>query len=199
MSAPQLERLRFPVALGLLLIFAILFWPRGAASPAVGNASPTPGVIAGEPGGQVVDATPSAPPPTPIPTATAAATPEPTAAPTEAPPPPAAPDGFSADLLVCGSVSGSNCNDEVSTLASDAGSFTALVLFSSARAGDQLNATLSGPSGTIAGSPYTLPGGGDGYFWAEFQVGGLPAGEYVVTALRNGEQVAATGFVKDGA
>ena len=201
MSAPQLESLRVPVALALLLIFAILFWPRGAASPAVGNASPSPGVVAGEPGGEVVGTPPTVAQttPAPSPTATAVAAPEPTALPTEAPPPPLPPaeDSFSADILVCRSVSGSECNDEISTLSSDAASITALVPFSDARAGDQLNAALSGPSGTIAGSPYTLQGGGDGYFWAEFQVGGLPAGTYVVTALRNGEQVATTGFTKD--
>ena len=197
MSAPVLEGLRTPVALVLLLILGIVIWPRGAASPTAGNASPSPGVIAGEPGGEVVDATPTAAPPTPIPTATAAATPEPTAPPT-AEPPPAAQDGFSADVLACRSVNGSECNDRLGTLPSDAASFTALFLFSDARAGDQLNAVLDGPSGTIAGSPYALPGGGDGYFWAEFQVGGLPSGEYVVTALRNGEEVATTGFLKDG-
>ena len=197
MSARKLERLRTPVALVLLLILGMVAWPRAAASPAAGNPSPPRGVVAGEPGGEVVAATTSPTPHSPIPAATAPGTPAPTTAPTEEPPARAA-DGFSADVLACRSISGTTCNGQLGTLPPTAASFTALVRFSDAGAGDQLNAVLDGPSGTIAGSPYALQGGGDGYFWAEFQVGGLPGGEYVVTALRNGEEVATTGFVKEG-
>ena len=61
-----------------------------------------------------------------------------------------------------------------------------------------MNAILSGPGGTLAGTPYSLRGSGDGYFWAEFLVGGLPAGDYVLIATRNGVEVAVTAFRKLG-
>ena len=59
-----------------------------------------------------------------------------------------------------------------------------------------MNAVLSGPVGTLPGGQYTLGGGGDGYYYSTFVVGDLPAGDYVVTATRNGVEVAATGFRK---
>ena len=43
-----------------------------------------------------------------------------------------------------------------------------------------------------------VQGGGDGYYYSEFQAGGLPAGEYTLTATRNGEPVAVTSFTKAG-
>jgi hypothetical protein len=190
MSPSQLEPYRVPAALLLILVAGILFWPRGGTAPAAGNPSPTPGVVAGEPGGEVVAVTPSPAPATPVPTATPAATPTPAA--TEPPPPPET--GFTAEVLACRSISGSTCNGQLGTLPANAASFTALVLFQDATVGDQLNAVLDGPSGTIGGSAYALQGSGDGHFWAEFRVDGLPGGDYVVTALRNGQPVASTGF-----
>jgi len=193
-SPGQLERLRLPAALVLVLIAAFIFWPRGAVQPAADNPNPSQGTIVGEPGGEVVAVTPM-PVPTPIPTATPAATPTPTAAPTEPPPPP---DTFTAEVLVCRSISGSECNDQVNNLPPNADEFTTLVRFTDAIAGDTLNAVVNGPGGTLAGSPYALQGSGDGYFWAEFQVGSLPSGDYVVTATRNGQEVATTGFRRIG-
>ncbi len=194
MSPGQLERLRLPAALVLVLIAAFIFWPRGTGQPAADNPTPSQGVIVGEPGGEVVAATPT-PVPTPIPTATPAATPTLTAGPTEPPPPP---DTFTAEVLVCRSISGAECNDQVDNLPPNADEFSTLVRFTDAIAGDTLNAVVNGPGGTLAGSPYALQGSGDGYFWAEFQVGSLPSGDYVVTATRNGQEVATTGFRKVG-
>jgi hypothetical protein len=54
--------------------------------------------------------------------------------------------------------------------------------------------TLVGPNGTIAGSPFTLQGSGDGYYYSIFTVAGLPTGEYTLTATRNGTEVAQTSF-----
>jgi hypothetical protein len=152
-------------------------------------------VIAGEPEGAVVSAPTATPTPTLIPTATPAGTAVPTPA---TPPPPPAVDAFSAEVLACRSISGSSCNGQVDTLPPGDGAFTALVRFTGASAGDLLAATVSGPGGTIAGSPYALQGGGAGYFWAEFRVGGLPSGDYVLSATRNGVEVAATGIRKLG-
>jgi hypothetical protein len=199
MSPAQLERLRVPAALLLIVIAAFVFWPRGSSNPAADASDASPSVVIGQPGGEVIaeptDPTQTASP-EPIPTVTPASTPSPTPAPTATPA--AVADGFAANLLACRSISGSTCEGELGTLPASASSFTALVLFSQATAGDQLTAVLDGPSGTIVGSPYSLPGGGDGYFWAQFQVGGLPSGDYVVTALRNGQEVATTGFRKAG-
>ena len=188
MQPPEIERFRLPVGLLLILIAAFVFWPRGAAGPAVAEQTPAPSVIVGEPGGEVVieSATPA---PTLIPTATPAPVPTPTIAP---PPPPA--DTFTAEVLACRAISGSRCNGRIEQLPPDAGSFTALVRFTDAVAGDAMNAIISGPGGTLAGTPYPLQGSGDGYFWAEFVVASLPAGDYVLTATRNGVEVAATGI-----
>lgn len=187
MSPRQLERFRFPAALLLILVAAFVFWPRGSADPAAAEPSPGPSVIVGQPGGEVVVET-ATPAPTLIPTAT----PAPTPAPTAAPPPPA--DTFTAEVVACRTISGSRCNGQVEQLPPNARSFTALVRFTDAIAGDAMNAILSGPGGTLAGTPYPLQGSGDGYFWAEFVVASLPAGDYVLTATRNGVEVAATGL-----
>jgi hypothetical protein len=194
-STVQLEHLRLPAALLLLMLAAFVFWPRGAAGPASGNPTPSPSVIVGEPGGEVVATASPTPAPTPIPTATPAATPSPTPAPTPAPPPA---DTFTAEVLACRSIDGSRCNGQIDQLTPNVGSFTALVRFTDAIAGDAMNATLAGPGGSLAGTPYALRGSGDGYFWAEFVVGDLPAGDYVLTATRNGVEVAATGIRKVG-
>ena len=201
MPRDLLERLRLPAALLLLIVVAgLVFWPRGAAEPAAGEASPTQEVVVGEPGGAVLATASPTPAPTLIPTeAPADPTPTPTEVPTEEPTEqPVAADGFAAQVLACRSISGSACNDQLGSLPPNAGSFTALVLFTDASAGDQLNAILDGPAGTIAGTPYRLGGGGDGYFWSQFQVVGLPAGDYVVTATRNGEPIGTTTFRKAG-
>jgi len=187
MPPPEIERFRLPVALLLILVAAFVFWPRGAADPAVADQTPAPSVIVGEPGGEVVveSATPA---PTLIPTAT----PAPVPTPTVAPPPPA--DAFTAEVLACRTINGSRCNGQIEQLPPNARSFTALVRFTDAIAGDAMNAILAGPGGTLAGTPYPLQGSGDGYFWAEFVVASLPAGDYVLTATRNGVEVAATGI-----
>jgi len=56
---------------------------------------------------------------------------------------------------------------------------------------------LSGPV-TISGGPYTLAGGGSGYYYSTFQARGLPEGEYTLTATRNGTAVATTTFTRGG-
>jgi hypothetical protein len=197
MSRATFEQLRVPAALILVAIAAFVLWPRGGAEQASAAPSASPSVIVGEPGGAVVPSATPTPAPTPIPTATPAATPVPTPAPTEPPPPPPV-DGFTAQVLVCRSISGSTCNDQVNNLPPNVNTFTALVLFTDATAGDTLTASVAGPGGTLTGSPYALQGSGDGYFWAEFRPGQLPSGDYVVTATRNGQEVATTGFRKVG-
>ena len=200
MTRSTFEQWRLPVALVLVIIAAFVLLPRGGDSdPAAAGASPRAGAVVGEPGGQIV-ATPS---PTPQPTATPAPTPtrSPRATPTVTPQPAAEPpsaDGFTAQVLACRSISGSTCNGRLGTLPSGASSFTALVLFSDANAGDTINVVLSGPSGQVVGGPYTLGGSGDGYFYSTFFTGGLPNGEYGLVATRNGEPVATTSFRRGG-
>lgn len=198
MSRSTLEMIRWPIAIGLLLIAAFVLWPRGA-DDASADASPRPSAILGEVGGGLLTASPEASAPaaaTPIPTVSAAATSEPT--PDAAASPLPQEDGFTAEVFACGSISGSECIDQLGTLTAGAGAFTALVRFTDANAGDQMNAVLDGPGGTTAGFPYSLQGGGDGYYYSQFQAGGLPAGEYTLTATRNGEPVAVTTFTKAG-
>lgn len=198
MSRSTLEMIRWPVAIGLLLIAAFVVWPRGTDDPSA-DASPMPSVVLGEVGGGILTPSPEAsrtPQTTPIPTPSRAATPEPTPEATVTPLPQQ--DGFTAEVFACRSISGSTCNGQLGTLPSDAASFTALVRFTDANAGDAMNAILDGPSGTIAGFPYNLQGGGDGYYYSQFQAGALPAGQYTLTATRNGEPVAVTTFSKAG-
>ena len=192
MDAASLTRWRWPAAAVLLLIALVIFFPR-SGDATLTAASPVPSISVGEIGGAVATPSPSIAG-TPIPTLRPAVTP--TAAPT--PSPETASNGFGAEVLACRSISGDSCNDQLGTLPANAGSFTALVRFSDANAGDEMNATLEGPSGTIGGFPYTLQGGGDGYYYSEFQAGGLPAGDYTLTATRNGEVVATTTFDKGG-
>jgi len=198
MSRTAFELLRWPVAIGLLLVAAFVLYPRGD-DDASADATPTPSVILGEVGGEILTPSPEPsvqPQATPIPTASPAATPQPTTEPTATSEPQE--DGFTAEVLACVSISGSECNGQLGTLPADAGAFTALVRFTDANAGDAMNAILDGPSGTIAGFPYNLQGGGAGYYYSQFQAGGLPAGEYTLTATRNGEPVAVTTFTKAG-
>jgi hypothetical protein len=194
MSGLTFEQLRFPVAIVLVLAAAVIFWPRGGdGQPAADIERPSPSVVVGEPGGEVLQT--SAPAVTPVPTPTPAATPTPTPAATPAT---AEQPGFSAEVLACQSISGDACNGQLGTLPPGAGSFTALVRFTDASAGDTFNAVLSGPPGTIPGGPYTLQGGGDGYYYSTFTAGNLPPGDYTLTAVRNGEDVATTTFTRGG-
>lgn len=201
MSRETLEQLRVPVGLLLLAMVAFALWPRGGEAEPSAAPSASPSVIAGEVGGGVF--TPS-PEPTPVPTVatpepTEEPTPEPTQEPTPDPTPaPPPPDGFSAEVLACRSISGSTCNDQLGTLPASGSTFTALVRFTSARAGDTMNVVLDGPSGRIDGFPYALQGGGNGYYYSQFQSSGLPGGTYTLTALRNGDPVATTSFRKAG-
>jgi len=198
MSRSTLELIRWPLAIGLLLIAAFILVPRGG-DDASADASPTPSVILGEVGGGLLTPSPAATPSavaTPIPTLSPVATPQPTPGATATPVPQA--DGFTAEVLACRSISGSECDGQLGTLPAEAGAFTALVRFTDANAGDQMNAVLDGPSGTIAGFPYSLQGGGDGYYYSQFQAGDLPAGDYTLTATRNGEPVAVTTFTRGG-
>jgi hypothetical protein len=202
MSRSTLELIRWPLAIGLLLVAAFILFPRGD-DDASADATPTPSVILGDVGGGLLTPSPEASPPpdaTPIPTLSPAPTPEPTreSTPEASPTPVPQADGFTAEVLACASISGSECNGQLGTLPADAGAFTALVRFTDANAGDEMNAIVDGPSGTINGFPYNLQGGGDGYYYAQFQAGGLPAGEYTLTATRNGEPVAVTTFTKAG-
>ena len=211
MSRETLERVRLPAGILLLAIVAFLIFPRG--DDGASEATPSPSVIAGQPGGEVITPEPAAtdtpaPTDTPTPEPTEEPTEEPTPEPTEEPtpeptpvpppPPPPQNDGFTAEVLACSSISGSTCNGQLGTLPANAGTFTALVRFTDANAGDVMNVVLDGPSGRIDGFPYALQGGGDGYYYSQFQAGGLPSGQYTVTALRNGEPVATTIFRKGG-
>jgi hypothetical protein len=200
MTTSDLARFRWPIAAVLIGIAVILLWPRGgSADPLGADASPSASVVVGELDGDVLSTGP-APQASAASTAGPTVSPDatPTAEPTATATPQTAADGFGAEVLACRSISGDSCNDQLGTLPSNAASFTALVRFSEANAGDEMNATLDGPSGEIGGFPYTLQGGGDGYYYSEFQAGGLSAGDYTLTATRNGEVVATTTFTKGG-
>jgi hypothetical protein len=199
MSEPNFEQLRIPAALILIILAAFVFLPRIGDTSGSAAATPSATIVVGQPGGVVTSSNDSvaatSPSPvatlTPAPTATPSATPQPT-------PEPAGPDGFTAEVLACRSISGSECNGQLGTLPGNASSFTALVRFTDANAGDAISVILDGPSGTIAGGPYTLQGGGDGYYYSIFSIGGLPNGEYTLTATRNGTEVATTRFRRGG-
>lgn len=202
MSRSTIEALRVPVALVLLLVAGFILWPREdtEAEPTAAADAASPSVVVGQPGGAVISTgSPSAAPSAPA-SATPASTPETTATPepTEAPTPEPQQDGFTAEVLACQSISGSQCNGQLGTLPAGDGSFTALVRFTDANAGDVMNAVLSGPSGTFPGGAYTLQGGGDGYYYSVFSIGNLAAGDYTLTATRNGGEVATTTFTKAG-
>ncbi len=185
MSGLTFEQIRIPAALILILAVAFIFLPRAGDDATLANATPTPTIVVGQPGGAVTTTA------SPQPTATATAVPTATPSPT---PTPVVADTFDADVLACRSISGSECDDQLGTLPTRAGSFTALVLFSDAAAGDTIHVVLTGPGGTVSGGPYTLGGGGDGYYYSTFTMSGMPRGDYLVTAYRNGEAVADTTF-----
>ncbi len=197
MSRSTFELLRVPAALVLVVIAALVLWPRGgdADRPASDRESASPTVIVGQPGGAATTPSPDPVAASPLPTLTPAATPTPTpdaSTPTPAP----VPDTFSAEVFACRSLSGSECKGRIDRIPPDLATFSALVRFTDARAGDVINAILSGPGGTTPGGAYTLQGGGNGYYYSTFQARSLPAGEYTVTATRNGEVVATTQLVK---
>jgi hypothetical protein len=192
MDSASLTRYRWPIAAVLVAVAVFVFWPRGPEEIR-SSATPAPSIEVGAIGGEVATPSPSVVT-TPIPTLTPNATPSP--APTATAQPQA--DAFAAEVLACRSISGDACRGQLGTLPANAGAFTALVRFAAATAGDQLNAVLTGPGGTVAGFPYTLQGGGNGYYYSQFQVGNLPPGDYTLTATRNGDEVATTTFRKDG-
>jgi hypothetical protein len=192
MSEPTFEQLRIPAALVLIIVVLFLYLPRGGADDSASAdvaSGPPSSPTAGQPGGAVT-ATPAG---TPIPSATPASTPARTATP-EPTATPVADTGFEAEVLACRSISGSSCNGELETVPADVAILTALVRFSDASAGDAIAVVLDGPAGTVAGGPYTLGGGGDGYYYSTFNLGGLPGGEYQLIATRNGSEVAETTF-----
>ncbi|MGI8998248.1 MAG: hypothetical protein ACR2GO_00840 [Candidatus Limnocylindria bacterium] len=214
MSRSTFEQLRLPAALVLIVIAAFVFWPRGDGEPSSIEATPSPSVVVGQPGGEVIPPSVAPSPPTPIPTLTAPPSTPPSTPPDAAPTPTTAAisttapaptatrtpgeDGFTAEVLVCRSISGSSCNDELKNVPPNVNSITALVRFTDADGGDAINVILRGPGGTFDGGAYSLQGGGDGYYYATFGVQGLEAGEYIVTATRNGDEVATTEFEKRG-
>ena len=188
MSEPTFEQLRIPAALILIITVAFIFLPRsGDEEPAATTEAPAArsSPTAGQPGGAVTATVP----PTPLATLTPppTSTPKPTAT-------PVADSGFAAEVLACRVIAGPSCIGQFGVIPARAGTFTALVRFSAANAGDAMGVTLAGPGGTIGGSPYTLQGGGDGYYYSTFSIAGLPMGEYTLVATRNGTEVAQTSF-----
>ena len=130
----------------------------------------------------------------PLVPATPSATPSPTVVPTHTPTVTAPPDpfagGFAAEVLACRSLKGDRCDDRLDAVRSG-GSFTALMRFENISAGDAVAITLAGPA-TYGGAPYAMQGGGDGYYYSEFSLGGAPGGDYELIATRNGTEVAST-------
>jgi len=186
-SGLSFEQLRIPLALLLIIIVAFIFLPglgKDDGEPLSAAASPTPSIVVGEPGGAVIT--------TPAPTAIPTIAPTPTVTPT---PQPA--DTFSANVVACIALSGSDCVGSFDRMPRRLGAFTALVTFSDARAGDTISVVLTGPV-TINGGPYTLQGGGSGYYYSTFQARGLPEGDYTLTATRNGAAVATSSFRRGG-
>jgi hypothetical protein len=186
------EQLRIPLAVILLVVALFILWPRGGDEVLQANQpSASASVVVGEAGGEVVVvATPTPVPATPSPSAapTSSATPVPT---------PEPPDTFSAEVFACRDLNGSRCRGEFEKFPRRGDRFTALVRFEDARAGDTISVTLTGPGVEINGGPFTLEGGGDGYYYSEITYGDLDDGEYVLTALRNGAEVASISLRED--
>jgi hypothetical protein len=160
-------------------------------------------VVIGKAEGVALPATPGAAPATPAPpsatepggptgtslTATSEATPSPTPSSTPSDVGEASTDdGFSADVVVCSSVSGSTCHGQTSTISSGTATIWLMVAFRDAGDGDRIGMGLSGPGGSRDGGSYAV-NGGDGRAWAQVS-GRLEPGQYTVTATRNGEVVA---------
>lgn len=190
MSNETFERLRLPIAVGVVVLLLAGYLILRRVEGGSGDASPSPTIVVGIPGGGVV-ATPTATPsPTPPPTPTA--TPVVTESPTPTPAP--TPQGdFVADVLACRSISGADCVDRIRRLRDDDDTFVALLLFDNANAGDVMNVILEGgDGGPIEGGAYALPGSGRGWYYSTFVVSGLAPGEYTLTGIRNGQEVAQT-------
>jgi hypothetical protein len=159
-------------------------------------------VVIGQAQGVALPVTPGAVPATPAPPSateptastgtslttssepTPSATPSPTPSDVEA----SKDDGFSADVVVCSSVSGSTCHGQTTTISSGAATLWLMVVFRDAARGDHIGMGLSGPGGSRDGGSYAV-NGGDGRAWAEVS-GHLEPGQYTVTATRNGDAVA---------
>lgn len=177
------EQLRVPIAGLLLLVALFVLWPRGGEEETTRATEPTASssIVVGEAGGEILSTPtpPATPPPSiaPTPTATPEATPEP-------------PDTFQAQVLACRDIDGPRCRGDFRRFPRRGDSFTALVLFDDARAGDTINVALTGQGVNIVGGPFTLQGGGDGYYYSEIRYGDLERGEYVLAAYRNGTEVA---------
>ncbi|MEP7082137.1 MAG: hypothetical protein ABI841_04070 [Chloroflexota bacterium] len=196
MSSVTFDRLRLPIALGLglMLLAGYLFLQRAEAdSTALG---PSPTIVVGEPGGGVVTPPPTATP-SPSPSPVAASTPVPTPQETPTPTPIPPEEEFTAQVRACERISGAECLDEIRRLRDGDETFVALVTFDNLRSGDVMNAILDGPSGPIEGGAFAPEGSGRGWYYSSFAVGGLPAGQYTLTALRNGEPVARIELRKD--
>jgi hypothetical protein len=194
MSREAFDRLRIPIALGvaLMLLAGYLFLQRADADSV--TTDPSPSIVVGVPGGGVVTPSPS-PTMAPSPSPSVEPTVTPSASPTPAPTPE---EPFVAEVMACRSISGAECNEEISRLRDRDETFVALVLFDNSRSGDVMNAILDGPSGPIEGGAYALPGSGRGFYYSTFAIGSLPDGQYTLTALRNGEPVARIELRKDG-
>lgn len=189
MTSPTFEQLRIPIAIALLAIALFVLWPRGGEGSTAGDlASPSQSITLGGVGGAVLATPTPESSPTPAPTAAPTPTPEPT---------PVAPDTFSAEVLACRELEGSRCRGEFDTFPGRARQFTALVRFEDARAGDTISVSLTGPGVAIEGGPFTLEGGGDGYYYSQITIGDLPEGEYLLVATRNGSEVARTTLRRD--
>lgn len=190
MRSETFDLLRAPVAIVLVVLALIVLWPSGAeGEPVSVTVTPSPTIAIGEPGGAVL----SVPTPTPTPPPTAVPTPVPTPVVTPVP----VPDTFSARVMACRDISGDRCRGEFEEFPRRARGFTALVLFNDARAGDTISVRLTGSGVSIDGGPFTLDGGGDGYYYARINYGQLPEGDYVLVALRNGVEVARTNLRRD--
>lgn len=184
MQYPAAMQLRAALTLAALIVLAGCAGGDDLpiAATATPAASASSDVVVGDPTGEVIESD-AAPSPS---EAAATATPAPSPAPT---PTPAVGTTAGWEVLACSSISGATCNGELGSL-DGVQRFVALVRFQSASAGDAIEAVLDGPSGPISSGAYALQGGGAGYYYAEFGVGGLPPGNYVLTAYRNGAPVA---------
>lgn len=195
--SPVRERLRglAPVLVAVAIVIAGSAY---VATRLLGDSSPPgpPSGFVGAGGALTESATPapaSSATQEPLVTATPVLAASPTAAPTATPTAtPADPfaGGFAAEVLACRSLKGDRCNDRIDDVRSG-GSFTALMRFENISAGDAVAITLAGPA-TYGGAPYAMQGGGDGYYYSEFSLGGAPGGEYELIATRNGAEVAST-------
>lgn len=205
MTGQTFERIRIGLALALVVVAAVVLWPSGAPGdadrPDGSKASDAARVVVGVPGGAVLSTPSPTLAPTPAVTASVAPSSPPSSPPTASPAPPAtpspAPDTFSARVMACRDIDGPRCRGEFDEFPRRTREFVALVLFSDARAGDTISVSLLGPGIVIEGGPYTLGGGGDGYYYSRITHGKLPEGDYALVAYRNGVEVARTRLEND--